>query len=65
MFTEIYLLVIFFFLKEKNTKIKDVVIMQYDKAGKVFLQTKKNGKTVFNAKLGIVKKVESEVQNEN
>lgn len=53
------------FLAEKDAKVKDVVIMQYDKQGKIFLQTRKRGKEVLNKELGIVKKIESEEQNEN
>ena len=53
------------FLAKRKSKIKDVVIMQYSKDGKVFLQTKKGGKDVFFEKLGIVKNNKTEVENES
>ena len=40
------------FLKEHNTHLKDVIVMQYDKCGNIFLQTKKGSKKELVTLLG-------------
>ena len=43
-------------LKSKGTTSQDVIVMQYDKTGKVFMQTKKSGRQEFYLSLGQIQK---------
>ena len=44
------------FLQSKNIKTSDVIVMQYDKSGKVFLQTHNSGRQEFFQSLGGIQK---------
>lgn len=44
------------FLSTQKTKIKDVIVMQYDKTGKIFLQTHNSGRCEMYASLGTTQK---------
>jgi uncharacterized membrane protein YcaP (DUF421 family) len=46
------------FLKEQKCKLKDVIVMQYNKTGEIFFQTKNNGKKVLTENLSYTQKDE-------